>query len=620
MDTEVVSGSCEGITSLVSLPAELLVYIMSLLVIRDRINLRYVSRRLRCVSQVAVLWSEFVWPYFERRDEHYASDALKACGEHVQQLIFPVNMPSARIVWLTENCVNVRQLGLPTRTHIYPGQLERVVYAMTNLQKLDICWSENIKPLLEIGADLKELTIHIRKFKVDPPAWEIEEWASEGIRWPPVVKIFTQADFNAMENLYVLLSKCYSTLPDTHSKLFVYSNAKIPMNCHPLLPLVRCEFGLTATSPVVKASSYGILGHKDMMDILEFSYDGKIMYGIAPSLFSVPRDKHFILSLSTLSSVTFFIAGYHTGIYPGHLEQIAIACPNLRWLNLKGCGDCLQSLKGLQSIANMCQDLQGLNIVDISIEQVESFVLLWQVISSMAKLTHLSLGLCLLMVPVDYVHYRQKTINIFQTCHSLQALEVVYGYCGDCTDWSIDDLLLSHFPSLAYCKLSYDNPNILQGIITTCKNLKYLCYDNWLNTTSLPSSCCCKLQQICIESKYTDITDSFIDMISLHGELEHVILSVRSINISGIYTLINNSPNLMSFCTFINQPLCNQNGRKVQSKDFKIKVKKEFCHHKLFIAGTFRLAVGNQFFYQCDVLIELNTDLSPLWDDLIFRI
>ena len=131
-----------------------------------------------------------------------------------------------------------------------------------------------------------------------------------------------------MENLYVLLSKCYSTLPDTHSKLFVYSNAKIPMNCHPLLPLVRCEFGLTATSPVVKASSYGILGHKDMMDILEFSYDGKIMYGIAPSLFSVPRDKHFILSLSTLSSVTFFIAGYHTGIFPGHLEQIAIACPN----------------------------------------------------------------------------------------------------------------------------------------------------------------------------------------------------------------------------------------------------------------------------------------------------
>ena len=83
-------------------------------------------------------------PLVERRDEHYVSDALKACGEHVKQLIFPVNMPSARIVWLTENCVNVRQLGLPTRTHIYPGQLERVVYAMTNLQILDICWSENI--------------------------------------------------------------------------------------------------------------------------------------------------------------------------------------------------------------------------------------------------------------------------------------------------------------------------------------------------------------------------------------------------------------------------------------------------------------------------------------------
>ena len=622
MDTEVVnyiSGGCEGITSssnnLITLPTELLVYIMSFLVIRDRINLRYVSRRLRCVSEVAVLWSEFVWPYFERRDEHYVSDTLKACGEHIKQLIFPINMLSAKIVWLTESCVNVTQLSLPTRTYIHPGQLDRIMNTMTHLQKLDVCWSEDIKPLLEIGADLKELTIHMKKFKGELPAWEVEDWASEGISLPLVVRVFTKTDYSMMAYLYRLLSKCYSTLPVC--KFLLYSNAKIPMNCHPNLPLVRCEFGQTATSPVVRASSYGILGlHNDMSSILEFSYNGEVMHCATLSLLSVPRDKYLNLTFSTLSSVTFFIAGFCGDIYPGHLEQIAIACPNLQWLNLKGCYESLQSLKGLQSIVNMCQDLQGLNIADIPIMEVESYVLLWQVISGIPKLTHLSLGLCLLIVP-DHLH-KQRMANIFRTCHSLQALEIVYGWCGDCVEWSIEDLLLSHFPSLTYCKLSYDNPNVLQGIVTTCKNLKYLCYDNHVNAVSLPLSCSCNLQQLCIESKYTDIPYSFMYMISMHGGLEHMILSIRSVTISGIYTLINNSPNLMSFCTFINQPLCNENGRKVQSKDFKIKAKKEFCHHKLFTAGTFRLSVGNQFFCQYDVLTELNTDLNSLWSDFIF--
>ena len=267
---------------------------------------------------------------------------------------------------------------------------------------------------------------------------------------------------------------------------------------------------------------------------------------------------------------------------------------NLQWLDLYSCDNSLQNLKGLESIANTCQNLQGLNIADILLMEVESYVLLWRVISSMPKLTHLTLSLCLLMAPIHVL--RQTMVSIFQTFHILQALEVIYGYCGECADWSLDDLLLSSFPSLTYCKLSYDNPSILQNAITTCKNLKYFCYDNRATMSLIPLSCACKLQQVCIESRFTDIPDSFVDMISSHGGLEHMILSVRSIIIKGIYTVINNSPNLISFCAFINQLLYNDNGRKVQSKDFKAKVKKEFCHNKLFTVGTFRVAVGNQFF------------------------
>ena len=620
MDTEAVCQETYLSYNLITLPPELLVYIMSLLVIRDKINLRYVSRRFRCVSEIAILWSDFIWPYFESNHEHYVSDTLRACGKHVEKLMFPINVPPSKVVWLTETCVNVKKLSLPTRAYFRSGQLERIVNTMTHLQKLDVCWSDYIKPLLEISGNLKELTIRMpqsKKFKYEPPAWDVEDWVREGIHLPSVVKIFIHADFYAIEYLYEKLSKYSSSLPD--GELFFYSNARIPISCHPQIPLLRCNFGPAGASYVVTPSNYGILGFRnDRMNILEFDYDDKIMYCGVLSCFAIPQNVHHNVRFLSLSSITFLSMWLCSDIFPGHLEQIAIACPNLRWLDLQGCCDSLQSLKGLQSIVTICQDLQGMNIADIPVAQVESYLLLWLLISSISKLTHLTLGSCLLKVP-EHVN-SQTVVSIFQSCHKLQALEGKYGGCEECLERSTEDLLLSYFPSLVYFKLSYDNPCILETIITTCKNLKYLCYDNCVNAISLPLSFNCRLQQLCLESKHTDMPDSFMDVISLHGGLEHLILSVRSITISGIYTVISNSPNLMSFCTFINQPLCNKHGRKMQSKDFKIKVKKQFRSHKLFTAGTFRLAVGNQFFHQYDVLPELNTDLNPIWNHLIFRV
>ena len=62
---------------------------------------------------------------------------------------------------------------------------------------------------------------------------------------------------------------------------------------HLQLPLLRFELGAAAVSLVVKASNYGILGfHHDMMGILEFNCDGKVMYSAVPSLLFGPLEKH----------------------------------------------------------------------------------------------------------------------------------------------------------------------------------------------------------------------------------------------------------------------------------------------------------------------------------------
>ena len=597
-------------TNLITLPAELVVYIMSFLIIHDRIRLRYVSRRLRRVSEVAALWNEFVWPYFENQDEHYVSGTLKACGEHVKQLIIRISMPSAKLVWVTENCVNVTQLCLPRKVHFHPTQLEKIVSTMTHLKKLDVCWSDNIEPLLEICATTEELTIRIKNFKNEPPEWDLEEWIKEGIHFPPIVKIYTKFEYFKISELFTMLSKYYTLFPP--SEITVYSSTKIPINIHPKLPLLRFELGPTAVSSVVKASNYGILGLRhDMVDVLELNCDGKVMHGASLSLLSGPQEKRQDLGFPTLSSITFFIVGFcHGDMFPGHLEQIAIACPNLQWINLKGCDNCLRSLKGLQSIVNNCQNLQGLNIADIPVMDVESYVLLWRLISRMTKLTHLTISLCLLIVP-DHVR-TERMINFFQRCHNLQALEIQYGLCRECDTRLIDDLLLSHFPSLIYCNLECNNSHVLHHIMTTCKKLKYLSYSNYVDALPFPLSCVCQLQQLCIESRYSNVPDYFMNTISSHGGLEHVILCVESITVNGIYTIIRNSPNLVSFCAFIKHSLC-KNGRKLKSKDFKPKAKKEFCHHKLF-----RVAIGNPYFFRHrnDVLTELNTDLSSLWSEI----
>ena len=83
--------------------------------------------------------------------------------------------------------------------------------------------------------------------------------------------------------MHKLYWRHYTILPA--SELYIYSSARIPMDIHPQLPLLRFQFCPIAASPVVKASDYGILGlHDDVMNVLEFNYDGKVMHGMALSL------------------------------------------------------------------------------------------------------------------------------------------------------------------------------------------------------------------------------------------------------------------------------------------------------------------------------------------------
>ena len=225
---------------------------------------------------------------------------------------------------------------------------------------------------------------------------------------------------------------------------------------------------------------------------------------------------------------------------------------------------------------------------------MESCLLLWELLSSIKKLTHLGIDLFML-IHINNNCYnaadKDKLICLLGNCVSLKALEIMD--CEVCLNVpSTNDLLFGHFPSLVHVRISLAQTECTKYAITNCHQLKYLYY----NTTfyiahansldlDLPSLSSCHLQQIFVKSSI-DLSVSTAQMLSAHGELEQVILFVRSITTSTITTLISNSPNLILLYIVSTEPLCDENGASVNQKDYKDSVSKKFSYHKLLTTGN----------------------------------
>ena len=58
------------------LPNELLVRIFSFLPSRDIVRLRYVSRKIKSISEIPSLWNTFLWPWYDQREERSLNGVL----------------------------------------------------------------------------------------------------------------------------------------------------------------------------------------------------------------------------------------------------------------------------------------------------------------------------------------------------------------------------------------------------------------------------------------------------------------------------------------------------------------------------------------------------------------
>jgi len=443
--------------------------------------------------------------------------------------------------------------------------------SMKKLKYLEILWvsKNDVKLLLLIigypvyGGTIEELTIRVKvKDSTNNEAlvFLLTEWTAIMLAPSTLNVVCRKCGIVSILQEWWMSFKNSVSQPAYHTRhLNFYAGFNVIIGLAPLFPLLHVEISFVPSYCIscVIAENCGLSGlEKDLLLSKRSIGNGRVLHkGILKnhrySNYGTPMSIKNIEFLTHLSAA-------NCGFFSMHLEQLAVACPNLQQLSLLRNVNCLKSLQGLRAIAN-CQKLEGLNIREISVKDLESHVQLWEVIVDL-QLTYLSIDLCCLLCSEG--GNQTKIISLHQKCLKLKALESYYS-CTKCDETKLP-LVLSNFPSLIHCITDIEN-------IIICDRLKYLHY--WHNKHSWEIANC-NLEQVYILSVPLVLSDSFMVALSAHGGLVHVILSIKFVTHSGIAALIGNSPNLITYHIY--------SAESCMSRDFRLWLKTKYiCSQKI---------------------------------------
>ena len=186
--------------------------------------------------------------------------------------------------------------------------------------------------------------------------------------------------------------KLNSGSPAGHTGIVkLFSPLKNALKLAPVYPLFELTFGTNATSPFVKASSWGLPG--DFLVLTHTTCGDRVVYKATTSDDLQDKEIPSYSTITGLEFVTDFDASFKEALLSENLKQLAVACPNLQRLNLLNNKHCLRNLEGMCAITDYCHNLQGLNLMGIPVTEVEDQILLWRILTSL-KLTHLAVNVC----------------------------------------------------------------------------------------------------------------------------------------------------------------------------------------------------------------------------------
>ena len=194
------------------------------------------------------------------------------------------------------------------------------------------------------------------------------------------------------------------------------------------MPVFQLQYGEAATFPFVQATSIGFIYKwlllTDHDEGSKMAHKAMVSPQPTRGMYHIIRNQGKDCNVSDLSHLTELdLSGSNLDIKP-----VVSACPQLQRLNLQNKRSL--RLEDLQVIATSCHNLQGLNLMKISVTDIEFCLKVWEILSGM-KLTYLSLDVSFVggNFAIDDPQKKQL-IAFFKQCATLRALEFHSDYFG----------------------------------------------------------------------------------------------------------------------------------------------------------------------------------------------
>ena len=250
-------------------------------------------------------------------------------------------MTPTKVLEMVHCCKDVTHLSLPEHTKVSLHNLEVIVKTLTHLQQLEVfvvfedIVGQFIEGLLKISSSsVRELKLQSHSTVVWYILRDIQECADRGYPLPSVISFFSGTPTTRATKLFKFWLESGSKLPPFEIRL--YEDERMPLKLCPPVLLRRYKFGPAAKVPLIRLSSYGIVGlNHDIFHFTEYNHYGTVRHALTPEHFKhLPvEEKHIDHSINSLHSVSYIDLYCLSKIHSDYLKQLTLLCPNLQVLN-----------------------------------------------------------------------------------------------------------------------------------------------------------------------------------------------------------------------------------------------------------------------------------------------
>ena len=585
------------VLSLLSLPDEILLFIISFLPSRECLSVKSTCRRLQLIASDPSVWHTIAWQYRGPQDDKQLTLALKLSAPQLSKctlaMVTDYSCAPSKFLQILKRSSTIASLTI-IGCQFTCRQFNAILSTLPHIEELKVQLSFTSKSAvidaIEFASHLKSLVIMMPYPVYYSPLDQILlAWANGTLFCPPDIGVQFSADsYHKMpleliaECLCCLILKKEPSLPPTAISLSILSylllspaphtarlciyNSPSAFSSLPEYPSLALEFG-PSKPPVMPVAQLDCIGLEEDGHLFLTGNELNSSNYHSGTLYKMPTPHIVPCAVSSIpSSLTHLFLDQCTSLNSTNLEVIAEQCPVVVRLSLCGCTSSLKDLEGLGAIAAKCSKLKDLSLLQIHRRSVPCTGLLWEVVSHM-HLTCLAVDACMLRplpdadsrgsagnpervsrVPIPSARVTDQIRSILRAMTSLAALEVNCS-CSECLFLTLAVSLVSEVSYLEYLRLDNLSSTLLSlNYFENIRHLKYLYLSKHIpGKLVLPSSetFYSDLEQLCIDANATTLNLDIITSITSGRKITHAFLSVRSIDEKCILHLIQNSPRLL---------------------------------------------------------------------------